>query len=70
MLPLLRESHEGTNPLFAMARTASALSTRTACTQGRDNPSESEAGGQPASTQGGAEGVEIKEERKVKEESE
>ncbi len=53
------------NLIFAMARTAPALPARTACTQGRGNASQSEAGGWPTSTQGGTEGSETREERKA-----
>ncbi len=58
------------NLIFAMAHTMPALSARTACTQGRDAASQSESGGQPASTHGGTEGAQIEEERRAEEGSE
>ncbi len=70
MLPLLHESHQGVNLIFAMARTTQVPSARTAHTQGRGAASQSEAGGWPTSTQGGTEGPGIKEERREEEGSE
>ncbi len=50
-----------------MVRTTPALSVKMACTQGRGGSSQSEAGGWPASTQGGTEGAKIEGERRLEE---